>query len=822
MPNKHQVIDGKVVVLMSHGQAGPGKSASIQLYSATELDTRTGRGRLTLKASLKNGESKKVKGIKAIAYRVKIRVDMEFGIPGAMAITSKHENKFFLKSASFQAQGTQSFICFDCNSWVYPVERSDDTPRIFFSNTSYLPSQTPEALEDLRRGELCCLRGNGTGERVESDRIYDYDYYNDLGNPSKGEGHTRPVLGGNASCPYPRRLRTGRPRSQEDPSCESRPVMPSLNVCVPPDEQLNPRKLPGLLSNSIQSLVHFLGPGATSLFRDDYDAFDSFDHIWGLFCSKDDGRSVPNKKTRHRKSQELLKFPLPQIAAEDKWAWKSDAEFARQMLAGTNPTRIQCLQEFPPVSKSTGAVSSIEEYQIEPSLEGLTVYQAIHRKRMFILDHHDYLMPFLGRINKRGVVRAYASRTLLFLRDDSTMKPVAIELSLPGAAHGSEFNRVFRPVPASRGDSEAALWQLAKAHVTSNDSAYHHLVSHWLHTHAVVEPFIIATRRQLSKMHPIHRLLDPHFEDTIHINALARQVLVSDGGILETTLFTKKVSMEVSSMLYRDWRFDEQGLPSDLLKRGMGVKDPNSPAGVKLLFDDYPYAADGLEIWTALKRWVAEYCTIFYRGDSLVGSDEELQAWWWEIRNVGHGDKKEETWWYQMTTLSDLIETITTLIWTTSALHASVVSGQFAYAGFPPSRPGLCRRFIPKEGTFEFAKFLQDTERYYLEMLPGRVEMTLMVSLTEALSRHTSNEVLYLGQRWSDWTDNQEVIEKIDNFNWNLRHIGERILERNKNPNLKNRSGPAKIPYEILLPIAETAERAPPNAGRGIPNSISI
>lgn len=88
-----------------------------------------------------------------------------------------------------------------------------------------------------------------------------------------------------------------------------------------------------------------------------------------------------------------------------------------------------------------------------------------------------------------------------------------------------------------------------------------------LHTHAVVEPFIIATRRQLSKMHPIHRLLDPHLEDTVHVNALARRVLVNAGGILETVLFTGNVSMELSSMLYKEWRFDEQGLPSDLLKR---------------------------------------------------------------------------------------------------------------------------------------------------------------------------------------------------------------------------------------------------------------
>lgn len=48
---------------------------------------------------------------------------------------------------------------------------------------SYLPSNTPEGLKRYRVEELKALQGDGFGERQVHDRIYDYDVYNDLGDP---------------------------------------------------------------------------------------------------------------------------------------------------------------------------------------------------------------------------------------------------------------------------------------------------------------------------------------------------------------------------------------------------------------------------------------------------------------------------------------------------------------------------------------------------------------------------------------------------------------------------------------------------------------
>lgn len=166
------------------------------------------------------------------------------------------------------------------------------------------------------------------------------------------------------------------------------------------------------------------------------------------------------------------------------------------------------MQEFPPTStldpsKYGNHISSIREADIIHNLEGLTIeqvyfvvnpsyqisfqalicgtytvlMQALSNSRLFILDHHDGLMPYMNRINSTSN-KIYATRTLLFLKDDSTLKPLAIELSLPhpdGEQYGA-VNKVFTPADVG---VEGSFWQLAKAYVAVNDYGIHQLSSHW-------------------------------------------------------------------------------------------------------------------------------------------------------------------------------------------------------------------------------------------------------------------------------------------------------------------------------------------------------
>ncbi|XP_058738567.1 probable linoleate 9S-lipoxygenase 5 [Vicia villosa] len=814
-----------------------GKKISLQLVSEAKLDPGNGmKGKLgkpayledwiTTNTSLTAGES---------TFKVTFDSDDvdDIGTPGAFLIKNNHHSEFYLKSLTLENVPGQGVIHFICNSWVYPAQKYQKD-RVFFANKTYFLSETPKGLVKYREEELETLRGNGDNVQLEEwDRVYDYAYYNDLADPDKGSEYVRPVLGGSSEYPYPRRGRTSRPPAKSDANSESRlKLAMSLDIYVPRDERFGHIKLADFLAYALKAIAQVIQPELESLFDKTPNEFDTFEDVLKLY---EGGIKVPEgvlkairdkipaemlKEILRTDGDRLLKYPVPQVIKEDKSAWRTDEEFAREMLAGVNPVIISYLQKFPPTSNLDPKIygdqtSTIRKEHIESNLDGLTIDEAIAQKKLFILDHHDALMPYLRRINST-TTKTYASRTILFLQNNGTLKPVVIELSLPHPEEDQKgaISEVY--IPAENG-IENSIWQLAKAYVAVNDSGYHQLISHWLHTHAAIEPFVISANRQLSVLHPIHKLLYPHFRDTMNINALARQILINAGGILEATVFPAKYSMEMSSVIYKDWTFPEQALPVDLIKRGMAVEDSSSPHGLRLLIKDYPYAVDGLEIWFAINTWVQDYCSFYYKTDETVQKDVELQSWWKELIEKGHGDKKDEAWWPKMQTVKELIDTCTTIIWIASALHAAVNFGQYPYAGYLPNRPTISRKFMPEKGTEDYDELVANPDKAFLKTITAQLQTLVGISLIEILSTHSSDEV-YLGQRDAEnWTNDVEALEAFEKFGKKLKEIEERIVAMNGDVSLKNRVGEVKVPYTLLFPTGENGL-----SGKGIPNSVSI
>ncbi|XP_039018249.1 linoleate 9S-lipoxygenase 6-like [Hibiscus syriacus] len=815
-----------------------GNGVTLQLVSAQNSDPANGYGgklgkmegleywNLTFTPPLAGSDS---------LYKVTFEWDVEFGIPGAIILRNNHVAEFFLKTITLEDVPGAGRIHFVCNSWVYP-DRQYKQPRVFFPNKTYLPHEMPAALRKYREEELKALRGDGTGELKLGDRVYDYALYNDLGDPDKGAELARPVLGGSMQYPYPRRGRTSRPPSRSDPNTESRLFLPDvLNIYVPRDEQFGHLKLSDFIVYNLKGLVNKIIPLLEAFVNYTPNEFDSFKDVDNLYFN---GIPLPTDLINQLASniplemmqeffrsdgQQLLKFPVPKVIEDrnNPIAWRTDEEYGREMIAGLNPLLIRLLTEFPPASKLDPEVyvhqnSSITKEHIEYNLDGLTVEEALSSKRLFILDHHDTVMPYLGKINSYTEAKTYASRTILFLRGDGTLKPMAIELTLPkpdGDKIGA-LNQVY--TPAEHG-VEGWIWQLAKAFVTVNDSGHHQLVSHWLNTHAVLEPFVIATNRQLSVVHPIYKLLHPHFRDTMTINALARELLVNADGIIEKTFCPGKYSLEMSSVIYKSWNFLDQALPNDLKKRGIADGDINSLGDLdRLLIKDYPYAVDGLKIWFAIENWVRDYCSFYYKTDEMVKEDPELQAWWTELREVGHGDKKHEPWWPKMQNRQELIQSCTIIIWIASALHAAVNYGQYAYGGYFPNRPTLSRRFMPEKGTLEYDELEKNPEKVFFRTMSSQLQSLTVITVVETLSNHASDE-MYLGQRFPNWTTDAIPLAASEAFNNRLAEIEGEILKMNLDKRLKNRIGPVNVPYNLLHPTGE-----PGISNKGIPNSISI
>jgi lipoxygenase len=102
--------------------------------------------------------------------------------------------------------------------------------------------------------------------------------------------------------------------------------------------------------------------------------------------------------------------------------------------------------------------------------------QATEENRLFILDHHDMLLPFMEKMNSLPGRKAYASRTVFFHDRANMLRPIAIELSLPQSTSSPGEKRVY-----THGHDATThwIWKLAKAHVCSNDAGVHQLVNHW-------------------------------------------------------------------------------------------------------------------------------------------------------------------------------------------------------------------------------------------------------------------------------------------------------------------------------------------------------
>uniref|UniRef100_A0A0E0CHR0 linoleate 13S-lipoxygenase n=1 Tax=Oryza meridionalis TaxID=40149 RepID=A0A0E0CHR0_9ORYZ len=820
-------------------------------------------------------------------YESSFGVRSSFGAIGAVDVVNRFNTEVYISNIEVHLHGGHhhsSAVTFQCNSWIacnnpddrrffFPLKATYSLPyrhhrsigyklvtliiviEILIVQSSYLPSQTPRGVKNLRKEELKAIRGNGRGERKEWERVYDYDVYNDLGDPDNDPATRRPVLGGRER-PYPRRCRTGRRRCRADPSSESPPATAD-GIYVPRDEAFTERRAGAFATKRALSMLSAFTTARRvsgdrrrsfpslaaidALYEDGYknrppssqpEADDVDGYLAGMVQRQVKLLLKGEEEEFKEELRKLFKFQTSEIHDKDKLAWLRDEEFARQTLAGMNPLSIQL--EFPIFSKLDEETygpgdSLITRELIEGQINGVMTaeereytVQAVEKKKLFMLDYHDVLLPFVHAVRELDDTTLYASRTLFFLTEEGTLRPIAIELTRPKSPNTPQWRQVF--TPAGTSVTASWLWQLAKTHVLAHDTGYHQLVSHWLRTHCCVEPYVIAANRRLSQMHPIYRLLHPHFRFTMEINAQARGMLINANGIIESAFAPGKHCMELSSAVYdKFWRFDMEALPADLIRRGMAIECEDGE--LELTIEDYPYANDGLLIWDSIKEWVSDYVNHYYQLASDIHMDKELQGWWNEVRTKGHPDKEEG--WPELNCHGSLIEVLTTIIWVASGHHAAVNFGQYPYAGYFPNRPTIARRNMPTEGQAcshdgMQPTFVEDPVRVLLDTFPSQYQTTLVLPVLNLLSSHSPGEEYMGTHAESAWMADREVRAAFGRFNERMMRIAETIDRRNRDPERRNRWGPGVVPYVLLKPCYGDPKDMSSVMEMGIPNSISI
>uniref|UniRef100_A0A667Y3Y5 Arachidonate 15-lipoxygenase type B n=1 Tax=Myripristis murdjan TaxID=586833 RepID=A0A667Y3Y5_9TELE len=346
--------------------------------------------------------------------------------------------------------------------------------------------------------------------------------------------------------------------------------------------------------------------------------------------------------------------------------WKDDDFFGYQFLNGVNPMLIRRCSALP------------ENFPVTDDMVFLhgsgSLAEELQKGNMFLCDYKrlDGVTTQIINGKKQYLM---APLVLLHRTPDNKLKPVAIQLKQKPA----DDNPIFVPT-----DSEYD-WLMAKIFVRSADFSEHQLNAHLLRTHLLAEAFAVSLLRNLPMVHPLYKLLIPHTRYTIHINHLARLQLISETGFSASggDGMVQILQRALSSLTYASLC-----LPDDIAERGLDSV-PN-----------FYYRDDGLRLWDIIHRFVRGVLAYFYRRDADVQRDSELQAWIQEI--FIHGIPQS------FSSVAELAKFVTMVIFTGSAQHAAVNSGQFDYGGWMPNSPTSLQRPPPTvKGSADECSMLQ-------------------------------------------------------------------------------------------------------------------
>ncbi|KAG7453571.1 arachidonate 15-lipoxygenase B-like [Solea senegalensis] len=441
--------------------------------------------------------------------------------------------------------------------------------------------------------------------------------------------------------------------------------------------------------------------------------------------------------------------------------WKEDTFFGYQYLNGVNPMLIRRCRVLPdnfPVPEALDFGEGSLAEQMKKGNIYLCDYKRLDGvKARMINGEQQYLM---------------APLVLLFKKQDDTLVPIAIQLKqTPG-----EDNPIFYP-----SDSEYD-WLLAKTFVRSADFTEHELNTHLLRTHLLAEVFAVSLLRNLPMVHPLYKLLVPYTRYTMHINLLARKLLISKEGVFTKYAASgcKETKKTILTRSLTSMTYSSLCIPDDIAERGL---------------EDIPnfyYRDDGLQLWDIIFRFVKGVLSSYYKDDAAVQKDSELQKWIGDIFKYGFLSQASAGIPHQFDAVDDLIKFVTMVMFTCSCQHGAVNTGQYDYGAWMPNNPTSLKRHPPTtKGT--------TTEATLLETLPD-VNTTVHGMAVMWLLSQQSSDFVPLGQYPQQRFFEETPCKLITEFQGELKILSAAIEVRNQSLDVKyTYLDPAKLENSVAI-----------------------
>ncbi|XP_030270904.1 hydroperoxide isomerase ALOXE3-like isoform X1 [Sparus aurata] len=423
--------------------------------------------------------------------------------------------------------------------------------------------------------------------------------------------------------------------------------------------------------------------------------------------------------------------------------WKEDVFFGYQYLNGINPMLIRRCANLPSNFPVTDDMIFLRGQS--------SLGEEMKKGNIFLVDYKllDGVKPNVINRKKQYLM---APLVLFHKTPQDQLMPIAIQLKQTPAGN----NPIFFPT-----DSEYD-WLMAKIFVRSADFNLHQLNAHLLRTHLLAEVFTVSLLRNVPMVHPLYKLLIPHTRYTLQINIMARLRLISKTGVFtqiaacggEGMITILKRSM--SSMTY-----SSLCIPEDIAERGL-EDVPN-----------FHYRDDGLRLWDIISRFVQEVLSYYYKNDAEVKQDSELQKWISDIFVHGFLSKKSTGIPQSFTSVAELVKFVTMVIFTCSAQHAAVNSGQYDFDGWMPNAPSSLQRPPPtKKG-----KTNEDT---MLDTFPD-VNTTVKGMATVWLLSKQSTDFVPLGHYPTHHFTEETPCKLMKEFQERLEDFEAHIKGRNGN-----------------------------------------